>query len=91
MVIYNRWDEVVDQAEALLLHIFRGLRERCARATAEVQRAYPHAANFLIPDGKAPRIRFAEGIKMLRESGVTDASEDEDIESALLFLLCFPC
>lgn len=80
MVIYHHWEEIIDEAEALLLHIFRGLRERCAKQMEVVQIAYPDAGGFKIPESKAPRIRFADGIKMLHEAGVTDASEDEDIE-----------
>ena len=68
----------MDFAEDLLVFIFRGLRERCAYAMGVVQREYPDAGNFQIPEGKAPRIRFADGIKMLKEAGI-EASADEDI------------
>ena len=79
MTIYQKWDEIIDQAEGLLIYIFRGLRKRCAKQMEVVQRAYPDAGNFKIPEGEAPRIRYADGIQMLKDAGVTDASEDEDI------------
>ena len=83
MEILNTWEEIVDCAEDLLVFIFCGLRERCAYAMSVVQREYPDAGNFQIPEGKAPRIRFADGIKMLKEAGI-EASADEDIRSDAL-------
>ena len=81
MEIERSWEEVVDLAEELLVFIFRGLRERCAYHMGVVQREYPDAGNFKIPEGKAPRLRFAEGIQMLKEAGI-EASADEDITTA---------
>ena len=78
MEIHNTWEEIMDFAEDLLVFIFRGLRERCAYAMSVIQREYPDAGNFQIPEGKAPRLRFADGIKMLNEAGI-EASADEDI------------
>ncbi|MCJ1474556.1 hypothetical protein MMC13_003215 [Lambiella insularis] len=80
MEIYNTWEEVIDFAEDLLIFIFNGLRERCKYWMEVIQREYPEAGNFKIPEGRAPRIRFADGIKMLNESGVA-ASPDEDIST----------
>ncbi|MCJ1309230.1 hypothetical protein MMC25_002887 [Agyrium rufum] len=79
MEIHESWNEVVDYAESLLLYIFKGLRERCAYHISVIQREYPDAGNFQIPE-KAPRLRFAEGIKMLKDAGI-EASEDEDIST----------
>jgi aspartyl/asparaginyl-tRNA synthetase len=80
MEILNNWEEVIDFAEGLIVFIFRGLQERCKYHMGVIQREYPDAGNFKIPDGKAPRIRFADGIAMLREAGI-DASADEDIST----------
>lgn len=78
MEIHKDWSEVVDFAEDLLFFIFRGIRERCKYHMEVIQREYPDAGNFKIPDGRAPRLRFAEGIKLLNEAGI-EASADEDI------------
>ena len=83
MEIHNTWEEIIDFAEDLLVFIFTGLRERCKYWMDVIQREYPDAGNFQIPSGKAPRIRFADGIKMLREVGI-EASENEDIRQASL-------
>ena len=82
MEIADAWEEVVDLAEEVLMFIFRGLRERCRYPMAVVQRAYPDAGNFRIREvGRVPRIRFAEGVRMLHEAGI-DASPDADITTA---------
>ena len=78
MEIHNTWEEVIDFAEELLISIFKGLRERCKYWMEVIKREYPDAGNFQIPDGPAPRLRFAAGIKMLNEAGI-EASADEDI------------
>jgi aspartyl-tRNA synthetase len=82
MPISKSWTEVLDVAEALVLYIFQGLNSSCKREMATIQTLYPHAGDFKIPSGPAPRIRFADGIKMLHEAGVTEASPDEDISTA---------
>ena len=63
-----------------MLFIFRGLRARCAADMKVVQREYPDAGDFLIPEVRAPRLRFADGVKMLKEAGIA-ASADEDIST----------
>jgi len=80
MEIHNTWEEIIDFAEDLLIFIFNGLRERCKYWMEVIQREYPEAGNFKIPEGRAPRIRFADGIKMLNEAGI-EASPDEDIST----------
>jgi len=78
MEIHRDWSEVLDVAEGVLMYIFKGLRERYKTEMDVIKREYPDAGNFKIPEGKAPRLTFSEGIKMLRDAGV-EASEDEDI------------
>ncbi|MCJ1321586.1 hypothetical protein MMC15_006931 [Xylographa vitiligo] len=80
MEIHHKWEEIIDFAEGLLIFIFNGLRERCQYWMEVIQREYPDAGNFKIPEGRAPRIRFADGIKMLNEAGIA-ASPDEDIST----------
>ena len=79
MEIHNTWEEVVDFAQGRLFFLFTGLREGCKYWMGVIQREYPDAGNFKIPNGKAPRLPFAEGIKMLNEAGI-EASADEDIK-----------
>ena len=79
MEIENSWEEIIDFAEGLVVFIFNGLRERCKYWMGVIQREYPDAGNFKIPEGRAPRLRFSEGIAMLKEAGV-EASADEDIK-----------
>ena len=78
MEILETWSEVINMAEALVSFIFNELRKRCARQMEIIKKLYPEAGDFLIPEGKAPRLRFADGIKMLNEAGI-EASPDEDI------------
>ena len=83
MAIENSWEEVLDVAEDVLIYIFKGLRERedSKYWMDVIQKTYPDAGNFKIPEGRAPRLKFSEGIKMLKEAGF-DAPEDEDIRYA---------
>ena len=78
MEIQENWEEVIDMSEDLLIFIFNGLRERCKYWMGVIQREYPDAGNFQIPEGRAPRLKFSEGIQMLKEAGI-EASADEDI------------
>ena len=78
MEIHNSWEEIMDTAEDLLVFIFKGLQERCKYWMQVIQREYPDAGNFKIPEGRAPRIVYSEGIQMLKDAGI-QASADEDI------------
>lgn len=82
MEIESEWTEVIDTAEECLQYIFQGLRSRGDYWMTVLQREYPDAGNFKIPEGKAPRLTFQEGIKMLKDAGVEDASEEEDISTS---------
>ena len=90
MEFHNTWEEVIDFAEGLLFFILTDLRERCKYWMEVIQREYPDAGNFKIPNEKAPRLPFAEGIKMLNEAGI-EASANEDIrysQSSPLIACC---
>lgn len=70
MVIEQEYTEVVDLVEELLLYIFNGLRQRYSHATETVRKTYP-SEDFKLPEvGKTPRLKFWEGVQMLREAGV---------------------
>jgi aspartyl-tRNA synthetase len=63
------YHEVVSLLEELMLHIFNGLRTNYKRQTDLVRSIY-HVEDFKLPEaGKVPRLRFPEGIAMLREAG----------------------
>ena len=76
MEITEHYHEVMDFGEDLLIFIFRALKERYAYELKVIEREYPDAGNFQIPEGRCPRLTFAEGIAMLREAG----EEVEDYE-----------
>ncbi|SPN99796.1 related to aspartate--tRNA ligase [Cephalotrichum gorgonifer] len=84
MEIEEHYHEVRDTLEAVLLYIFRGLKERCAEQIELVRTAYP-SEDFLLPEpGKEVRLTFAEGQKLLREEGPEEfrnVSDDEDMST----------
>ena len=84
MEIEEDYLEVRDMLEAVLLHIFRGLKERCAEEIELIRAVYP-SEDFLLPEaGKEVRLTFAEGQKLLREEGPEEyrnVSDDEDMST----------
>jgi aspartyl/asparaginyl-tRNA synthetase len=71
------YQEVVDVVEGLMLFIFNGLRERYAKETELVRKVYG-IKDFALPEaGKTPRLKFWEGIAMLREAGVEIGDFDD--------------
>ncbi|KAL5348883.1 hypothetical protein ACLOAV_006308 [Pseudogymnoascus australis] len=67
MEIEHDYHEVVDLLEALMLFIFKGLDERYKKETELISKVYP-AQPFKLPEN-VPRLRFEEGIAILREAG----------------------
>lgn len=84
MEIQESYHEVLHMLEGVLLHIFRGLKERCAEDIETVRTVYP-STDFLLPEpGKEVRLTFAEGQKLLREHGpeaYRNVSDDEDMST----------
>ncbi|OAA72242.1 aspartyl-tRNA synthetase [Cordyceps fumosorosea ARSEF 2679] len=84
MEIEEDYTEVRDMLERTLLHIFRGLRERCAEQIALIRTVYP-SEEFLLPaPGQEVRLTFAEGQALLRAEGPAeyrDASDSEDMST----------
>lgn len=78
------YHEALHMLEGVLLHIFRGLKERCAAEIELVRAVYP-SEDFLLPEpGKEVRLTFAEGQKLLREEGPEEyrnVSDDEDMST----------
>ncbi|KAK5663162.1 hypothetical protein OQA88_6579 [Cercophora sp. LCS_1] len=84
MEIKDSYTEVLDVLEGVLIHIFRELEKRCSYEIELVRSVYP-SEKFLLPEpGKAVRLTFAEGQKLLREEGPEEfrnVSDDEDMST----------
>ncbi|KAI2604752.1 aspartyl-tRNA synthetase [Hypoxylon fragiforme] len=84
MEIEDHYHEVRDMIEGVMIHIFRGLEERCKEEIELIRSIYP-SDDFLLPEpGKEVRLTFAEGQKLLREEGPEEfrnVSDDEDMST----------
>ncbi|KAI1323953.1 aspartyl-tRNA synthetase [Xylariaceae sp. FL0255] len=84
MEIEEHYHEVRDMIEGLMMHIFRGIKERCGEQIDFIRTIYP-SEEFLLPEpGKEVRLTFAEGQKLLREEGPEEyrnVSDDEDMST----------
>lgn len=79
MRIYKDWQEVVTMAEDMVLYILQNLPARCKEDMEVIKRfSGDEVTEFKLPEGRPPRIKFSEGIQMLKEAGI-DAPDDEDI------------
>jgi len=70
--------------EGVLLHMFHGIKERCAHEIEVVRSVYPFEDLKLPEAGKEVRLSFAEGQKLLREEGPPEyrnVSDDEDMST----------
>lgn len=84
MEIEEDYQEVLLMLEGVLLHIFRGIKDRCAREIDVVRSVYPSEELQLPEVGKEVRLSFAEGQKLLREEGPPEyrnVSDDEDMST----------
>ncbi|TRX89880.1 hypothetical protein FHL15_009152 [Xylaria flabelliformis] len=84
MEIQEDYSEVLLMLEGVLLHMFRGIKERCPREIEVVRSVYPFEELQLPEAGKEVRLSFAEGQKLLREEGppeFRDVSDDEDMST----------
>jgi len=80
MAFEEHYHEVLGLIEQMFLFIFNELKSKYAREIQVIRRQYP-IEEFLIPqDGKVPRLRFSEGIAMLREAG-REVDEYEDLST----------
>lgn len=79
----HHYHEVLEFAEDLLVYILTQLKERYKEQIAVVQKSYPKAGDFKLPkDGKALRLKYMDGIALLKEAGI-DVSEQERFENDL--------
>lgn len=85
MEITKDYSEVIGVLEGVLLHIFHGIKERCAEQIEIVRAVYP-CEEFLLPSKETGvlRLTFAEGQKLLREEGPEEyknVTDDEDMST----------
>ncbi|KAI0737608.1 aspartyl-tRNA synthetase cytoplasmic [Daedaleopsis nitida] len=80
MAIDNNYHEVMDLLDDLFKFIFKGLLERFRDEIETVKKYCPHEDVVILDE--TPRLKFAEGIRMLKESGWTedDGRELTDFE-----------
>src|SRR5271170_7301640 len=77
MAFNHDYHEVLSLAEDLIIYLVRGLKDRCKVEIETVQEFYPLAGDFRIPDdGKALRLSYLEGVKILKEAGVDTSKQD---------------
>ena len=76
MVFDHHYHEVLDFAEKLIVFVITELQSRYKDETAVVQKYFPRAGDFHLKDGKALRLRYFDGIKMLRDAGVDTTEQD---------------
>ncbi|KAL4421624.1 hypothetical protein ABPG75_010915 [Micractinium tetrahymenae] len=67
MAICESYHEVLDVLDALFVHMFQGLNERCQHELEVIGEQYPFEPLKFLP--KSLRLTFAEGIQMLQEAG----------------------
>lgn len=82
MVFQSHYHEVLTFAENLIVYMVTELQSRYKDEIAVVQKQYPRAGDFRIKDGKALRMTYFEGIKILKDAGV-DVSAQEAFETDL--------
>jgi aspartyl/asparaginyl-tRNA synthetase len=84
MEIKKDYKEVLLMLEGVLLHVFRGMKERCAYEIDLIRSVYPSEEPLLPSPGKEVRLTFAEGQKLLREEGPEEyrnVTDDEDMST----------
>lgn len=83
MVFDHHYHEVLGLAEDLIIYMVRGLLAQYQSEIAVVHEFFPKAGDFRIPaDGKALRLKYLEGIKLLKDAGV-DTSQQDRFETDL--------
>lgn len=79
MAIYEHYYEALDVMGEMFNHIFDGIYERFQQELATISVQYPfEPIKYLRPP---LRISYEEGIAMLHEAGITEASVDDDLST----------
>jgi aspartyl/asparaginyl-tRNA synthetase len=79
MAFESHYEEVMDLIDGMFLHIFRSLQQHQRDEIETVKRSYPH--EDLVFLDKTLRLNFADGVKILVESGWKE--EDGSVPSEL--------
>ena len=82
MAIEEHYHEVVDVLDSVFLAIFKGLKENYSNEVETIRKQFP-CDEFTYLD-ETLKLRFAEGIQMLREAGAknldgTELSDTDDL------------
>jgi aspartyl-tRNA synthetase len=75
MTFKEHYHEVLDALDKMFVHIFKGLRDRYATEIETIRKQYPSEPyRFLEP---SLRLKYPEGVRMLREAGIEMGDEDD--------------
>lgn len=80
MAIYEHYDEVLGVTHRVFKHIFEGLETRFARELVVIRKQY-FSEPCQITDEPCV-VHWGDGIQMLRDAGVTDAGDFDDLTGA---------
>ncbi|KAK4949962.1 hypothetical protein LTR10_011804 [Elasticomyces elasticus] len=75
-VFDNHYHEVLEFAEKLIVFIVQELDARYKDEIAVVHKYFPRAGDFKIKDGKALRLKYFDGIQILKDAGVDTTEQD---------------
>ncbi|KAI9317100.1 hypothetical protein BX666DRAFT_1942197 [Dichotomocladium elegans] len=78
MAFNEHYHEVLDTLDEMFIYIFTNLKNRYKTEIEAVKRQYPFEDFEFLP--KTLRLKFADGIKMLREAGV-EVDDFEDLST----------
>ncbi|KAL0078065.1 hypothetical protein J3Q64DRAFT_1767499 [Phycomyces blakesleeanus] len=78
MAFEEHYHEVLDTLDDLFVYIFTNLKQRFGKEIEAVKRQYDFEDFEFLP--KTLRLKFSEGVKMLREAGV-EVGEFEDLST----------
>ncbi|RVX73222.1 hypothetical protein B0A52_02350 [Exophiala mesophila] len=78
-VFSKHYHEVLTFAENLIVFIVTELQSRHKGEIDVVKKFFPRAGDFRIKDGKALRLRYLEGIQILKDAGVDTTEQDNFI------------
>lgn len=81
MEINETYHEVLDVLDRLFVYMFKGIESRCAKELKVINGQYPFVPLQYLPT--TLRLKFAEGIQMLKEAGYEDADPYGDLTTEL--------
>ena len=82
MVFVNHYHEVLDFAEKLIVFVVEQLLSRYQYEIGVIKKYFPKAGDFKIKDSKALRLKYMDGVQLLKDAGV-DVSKQEAFETDL--------